>query len=103
MIQGTKTKNVSNSVTRINLIHDTSKRFRGLVGENDVTWFLGGQTTLPFSANTINRGPLSLLWTTKNGELFILKMIMENYSVEVIIVSFLGYSSDRRCPHIKQY
>ena len=103
MIQGTKTKNVSNSVTRINLIHDTNKRFRGLMGENDVTWFLRGQTTLPFSANTINRGPLSLLWTTKNVELFILKMIMENYSVEVIIVSFLGYSSDRRCPHIKQY
>ena len=75
------------------------------MGENDVTWFLGGQTTLPFSANTRNRGQLSLLWTTKNEELFILKTIMENYSVEVIIVSFLGYSSDRRCPHdhIKQY
>ena len=73
------------------------------MGENDVTWFLGGQTTLPFSANTTNRGPLSLSWTTKNEELFIYKMIMANYSVEVIIVSFLGYSSDRGCPHIKQY
>ena len=66
------------------------------MGENDVTWFLGGQTTLPFSANTRNYGQLSLLWTTKNEELFILKMIMENYSVEVINVSLLGYSSDRR-------
>ena len=84
----------------IDLIHDThhlSARLRTHRIKAMSRAFSGGKQVVNFS-NTRNRGRVCLFLTTGNEQLFLLKTIIANYGVEVIIFSFFGCSSDRRCP-----